>query len=79
MTWCSFRALVAAGAGVGLLPCFSAASHVRDGLLEEVTPAEGLPVSGALFLLYPSSGEVPRKVTAFRDFLIGALKKSPLS
>jgi DNA-binding transcriptional LysR family regulator len=73
------RALISAGGGVGLLPQFAAGSHVREGLLEDLTPAEGLPVSGALFLVYPSSGEVPRKVTAFRDFLIETLKKSPLS
>jgi hypothetical protein len=30
-------------------------------------------------LLYSSSGQVPRKVTAFRDFVIERLKKAPLN
>lgn len=29
---------------------------------------------GELVLLYPSSGQIPKKVAAFRDFLVDALR-----
>ena len=72
------RSLVAHGAGVGLLPRFVADAHVRDGSLELVPVGSGPPLGADFILLYPSSGQVPRKVTAFRDFLIDRLKKTPL-
>ncbi len=73
------RDLLREGAGVGLLPSFVAEPHVREGLLEPVELAdfEGGPRS-AFFLVYPSSGQVPRKVTAFRDFLLEELERSSL-
>ena len=72
------RDLVRDGAGIGLLPYFVAEPYVRDGLLEPV-PIGDLPrESGGFFLLYPSIGQVTRKVIAFRDFLLERLKKSPL-
>ncbi|HXX68314.1 MAG TPA: LysR family transcriptional regulator [Polyangiaceae bacterium] len=64
------RDLVREGAGVGLLPRFVAHAHVRDGLIENVALG-ALPNDAWQFvLLYPSSGQVPRKVAAFRDFLL---------
>jgi DNA-binding transcriptional LysR family regulator len=73
------RNVAAEGAGVAMLPHRVALSLLEDGRLEEVTLPGAPSVVGNFFLLYPSSGEVPRKVTAFRDFLIDWLKKSPLA
>jgi DNA-binding transcriptional LysR family regulator len=75
----TIRGLLRDGAGVGLLPTFVADPYVRDGSLESVSVAgEPRPMGGFLLLLYPSSGQVPRKVTAFRDFLVERLKRTPL-
>jgi len=72
------RELVRDGAGIGLLPRFVAAAYVRDGLIESV-PLASLPATEAsLVLLYPSSGQLPRKVAVFRDFLVQRLK-TPLA
>jgi DNA-binding transcriptional LysR family regulator len=73
------RELARKGAGIGLLPLAFAAPYVQDGSLEEVPVSLPGGISGGLFLVYPSSGEVPRKVTAFRDFLLDWLKKSSLA
>lgn len=75
------RNLAGEGAGICVLPDFVAAPHVREGRLEAVPIAGDVAMKNAtLALLYPSSGQVPRKVTAFRDFLIDWLKrKSPLA
>jgi DNA-binding transcriptional LysR family regulator len=73
------RELLREGAGVGSLPGFLAAPYVRDGLLENV-PLVDVPLAGGFFyLVYPSRGQVPRKVTAFRDFLVERFKQTPLS
>ena len=72
------RELVRDGAGVGILPSIVADTYVRDGSLESVPVGNRPPFGGFLVLLYPSSGQVPRKVTAFRDFLIEHLRKAPL-
>ncbi len=72
------RDLVREGAGVGLLPHFLADAFLREGWLEVVPLTDQLPMTAIYMLLYSSSGQVPRKVTAFRDFLIERLKKAPL-
>ncbi len=65
------RSLAREGAGVCLLPAFAAAPYVRDGWLEAVPLApEPNAVKSDLALLYPSSGQVPRKVTAFCEFVL---------
>lgn len=71
------RSLAREGAGLSLLPKFVAARYVREGLLEELPLGDH--VKGGLALLYPSSGQVPRKVTAFCDFLVEWIKKSRLA
>jgi DNA-binding transcriptional LysR family regulator len=73
------RDLLRDGAGVGYLPSFIAEPYLRDGLLELVPLADRPRVSAALFLVYPSSGQVPRKVRAFRDFLVERFKRQPLA
>jgi DNA-binding transcriptional LysR family regulator len=70
------RDLVRNGAGIGPLPRPVAEPYVRDGFLEEVLLSDRPPRDGTLVLLYPSSGQVPRKVAAFRDYLLEWIKKS---
>lgn len=72
------RDLIRDGVGIGLLPGLAASGYVRDGLIESVPIAQRVPAGTHLYFVYPSSGQVPRKVTAFRDFLIAWLRKSPL-
>lgn len=70
------RALLREGLGVGILPGFVARADLAEGHLESIE-LEGPPIpTGELVLLYPSSGQTPRKVTAFRDFLIESLRAS---
>ncbi len=73
------RELARRGAGIAMLPESFAAPYVQEGSLEEVPVSSPDSISGGLFLVYPSSGEVPRKVTAFRDFLLEWLKKLPFA
>jgi hypothetical protein len=73
----TLRNLVADGVGVGLLPRFVTEPHVAEGRLQAIMPSHTLG-STHLSLVYPSSGQVPRKVTAFRDFLVERLKARPL-
>lgn len=68
------RALLA-GVGVGLLPSFACAHDVARGRLVRLLPsyrAFGDPVH----LVYPSARYVPRRVAAFRDFLIANLTEA---
>lgn len=70
----SARELLREGVGVGVLPTFVARASVREGALEELAVPDLPSTSGELVLLYSSSGQVPKKVTAFRDFLVDALR-----
>lgn len=73
------RELARRGAGIAMLPEPFAAPYVQDGSLEEVPVSWPAGISGGMFLVYPSSGEVPRKVRAFRDFLLEWLKTHPFA
>lgn len=68
------RDLLRDGVGVGILPTFVARPYVREGLLDELSLAEAAILRGELVMLYPASKQTPRKVTAFRDFLVEALR-----
>src|SRR5262249_55585054 len=71
------RELARAGAGIAFLPDYLAVSYVQSGALEPIdVPNKGL--TSQLWLVYPSSGQVPRKVIAFRDFLVEWLSRTPL-
>jgi DNA-binding transcriptional LysR family regulator len=72
------RSLVREGVGVGIMPSFLANPDVAAGTLVPVTLQEGGAVSGSLFFVYPSSGQVPRKTIAFRDFLLDRMKDRAL-
>lgn len=73
------RTLLRDGVGVGPLPSFVAEPDVVSGALVPVMRHERLRGSGGVFLVYPSSGSVPRKVTAFRDFVVERLQARPLA
>lgn len=68
------RDLLRHAVGVGALPRFVAASYVREGLLEELDLGNPKLLAGELVMLYPTSGTVSKKVAAFRDFLVSALR-----
>jgi len=72
------RELASEGAGVTFLPNYFAAPYVRSGKLEQV-PIAGRSMTVPLVMLYPSRGQVSRKVIAFRDFVIEWLQKEPLN
>ena len=62
------RAMVIAGAGIGLLPQINCGADEASGRLIRVLP--GFHARGAtLYVVYPSTKQVPARVTAFRDFL----------
>lgn len=71
------RELMRDAVGVGVLPSFVARAYLREGLLEEVPMSGAAAMGGEFVMLYPSSGKTPKKVTAFRDFLIEALRSGP--
>jgi len=72
------RSLLLEGLGIGVLPKFVAEPCVMDGSLVRVLPNARLLDAIDLALVYPSSGQVPRKVSAFRDFLIDQVKSRRL-
>lgn len=72
------RELAVADGGVGGLPTFVAEPEVAAGRLVSVLHARTLRASGGFYMLYPSRGRTPRKVEAFRDFMIGCMKAKPL-
>lgn len=64
--------LVAAGAGIGLLPDFLGAAAVGAEPLLRVLPAYA--VKGGVFnLVYPSARYLPRRAVVFRDFVLANL------
>lgn len=73
------REVLRQGCGIGMLPAFVAEPAVRSGELAPVLPKLRPGGADGFVLLYPSSGQVPKKVAAFRDFVIDSLKTRPLS
>jgi len=71
-------AATVSGAGIGLLPRFTAEAELRSGGLVRVLPTHAT-TGGAMYIVHASSKHVPRKVAAFRDFMIESLRTlSPL-
>jgi len=68
---------VRAGGGIGLLPMFLADADVASGELVRVLPRWNT-VSGILWIVSPNAAHEPRKVTAFREFVIDSLRSSAL-
>lgn len=65
------RALLG-GIGVGILPSFTCARDVERGRLVRLLPSYRA-FDAPIHLVYPSARYVPRRVAAFRDFLITSL------
>jgi len=63
------------GAGIGVLPDYSAATLLRQGLLQRLLPDWQLP-SGGIYAVYPPGPHRPAKVKQFVAFLQQALMKS---
>ncbi len=72
------RNALRSGAGLGPLPAFLAAEDVASGTLVRVLPKLSI-ASGTLYFVHPPSQHIPRKVTAFRDFLVDHLAKNPFT
>jgi DNA-binding transcriptional LysR family regulator len=72
------REAARAGAGIGAMPLHHAEAALAAGELVRVLGPVTLPGAG-LYLVYPSSKNIPRKVTAFRDFLLDWLRTHPLA
>jgi len=70
-------ASVVQGAGIGVLPVFYADPAVAAGELVRVLPRWNIH-SGDLWLVTPAGRRQPRKVTAFVEFFIEALKARAL-
>jgi DNA-binding transcriptional LysR family regulator len=62
------RAMVIAGGGIGLLPQINCAADEASGRLVRVLPGFSAG-SASLYVVYPSTKQVPARVTAFRDFV----------
>jgi DNA-binding transcriptional LysR family regulator len=65
------RSMIVAGAGIGLLPHINAAGDEANGRIVRVLP-EWHARGASLYVVYPSSKNVPARVTAFRDFVVAA-------
>ena len=68
---------IRAGLGIGMLPTFLAQDDVAAGALVRVLPRLSVP-SGTLYLVHPPANHVPRKVLAFRDYMVEYLATRPL-
>jgi DNA-binding transcriptional LysR family regulator len=69
--------LIAAGAGVGMLPLFfsrACATHREKDDLVRILPHHVVR-SGSLSLVAPSSRQEPRRVKLFREFLVSEAKR----
>ena len=69
-------AATTAGAGIALLPRFTAEAEVKAGRLARVLAPHAAKV-GAIYLVHASSKHVPRKVAVFRDFVFEAFASLP--
>ncbi|APR83568.1 Transcriptional regulator, LysR family protein [Minicystis rosea] len=63
------RATLRVGAGIGMLPAFSAARDITEGTLARVLPGWSRS-AGTLHVVYPIAKHVPKKVAVFRDFVL---------
>ena len=69
---------VAAGVGLGLVPTFLVRDQVAAGTVVRVLPRVSIS-AGTLYLVYPPTQHVPRKVSALRDFLVEYFALHPLT
>ena len=71
------REAARSGGGIVSLPTFLAEPTVRAGDLVHVLP-RWFQRSGALWIVSPGGRNLPRKVTAFRDFALESLRTRSL-
>lgn len=69
--------MIREGAGIGVLPTFLAQPDVTAGELVRLLPRWSLQ-GGTLFFVHPHAGQVPRKVSAFREFVRAYLLERPI-
>lgn len=67
------RGAVRAGGGIGILPGFLTEGDVASGRLVRLLPRWNLR-SGDIWIVWPGGRHVPRKVSAFRDFVVESLR-----
>ncbi|WP_224367337.1 LysR family transcriptional regulator [Hyalangium versicolor] len=72
------REVVKAGAGIGMLPSFSADAEVAAGALVRVMP-RWASSTGAVYLVHPGRKHLPPKVTAFSELVHELLRQRPLA
>lgn len=72
------RELLRQGAGVGILPTFTAGRDVVEGTLVPVLPG-WTHAPASLWLLRPSGARAPRKVAAFESFVRASLRARPMA
>lgn len=72
------RAAIREGAGLGILPTFLAEADVTTGALVRVLPRWTMH-TGDLWMVSTAARHAPRKVTAFRDFVIESLQARPMA
>jgi len=65
------RTIITAGGGIGLLPQINCQADEASGRLIRILP-EFHARGAALYVVYPSTKQVPARVTAFRDFVADA-------
>jgi DNA-binding transcriptional LysR family regulator len=65
-------------AGLGILPTFLVADDVAAGRLVRVLPRLSVGM-GSVYLIHPAAQHVPRKVLAFREYLVEYLSLHPMS
>jgi DNA-binding transcriptional LysR family regulator len=70
-------AAVRAGAGIGALPSYLTPEDVANGKLVRVLPRWSQQV-GTVHLVHPAQKHVPRRVTAFQELAMEALRNGPL-
>ncbi|MFO0758820.1 MAG: LysR family transcriptional regulator [Byssovorax sp.] len=63
------RSVLRVGAGIGLLPSIGAARDVAEGNLVRVLPGWSR-TAGTLYVVYPVTRHLPKKVAVFRDFVL---------
>jgi DNA-binding transcriptional LysR family regulator len=69
-------AATVSGAGIALLPRFTAEAEIRAGRLVRVLPTHAAS-AGAMYIVHASSKHLPRKIAVFRDFVIEAIRAMP--
>ncbi|MBZ4408430.1 LysR family transcriptional regulator [Myxococcus sp. XM-1-1-1] len=68
------REVLRQGAGIGFLPTMLAEPEVAEGRLVALLPKWSMP-AGSVWFVSTAERHMPRKVAAFRDFLLETLKQ----